>query len=409
MKSKKISLIALALSLIFTLSACTNEAALYKAVKQQAKVEAYKGQTDIKFNLTAEGLSEENQMVFDIVKNVVNNTQVRVDQKVVAKNKNEDVKGKLYFTVKNKDQVNKATIWVDMNNEDKKNPKMIEIFQLPAQLKAVFGPEAAKKDYLVYDMNKMMVEAGATPADQEAMAKIMDWAVEVQPKIEKAMDSYMKDFKFDEKVITNKGTKTIDGEKLNMFEIKMNDKQMKDFIRYAVNKGLDDKEMGQIFAEYMDLVLGMAKTNGASATDLEDMNKGLEVMKDPKAMKEMFNGFMDEFDKINVLGKDGLVIELGVNEAGYIAYENVKVNFALDLEKLTASNENPEMRQKGKVNFKLEYTTKLDQINDKNLVVDMPELTPENSMDFMQLTKEIEKNAAALKQNSGALNTEVAK
>lgn len=380
MKMKKTAAISLVLVFILTLTACTGEAGLYKAFKQQQKITSMKGQTKFDFNIETENLDDSNQFVFDILKEAVNDFQLTVDQKSVANEKGDKALGKLYLTMKQKEANKKATIWVDADMTDPKNMKLVEIFKLPQEFMDAMGEDTKGKEYLVYDLAKISkLQGEGQEIDQKALENISNWAVKVQPRLERAMDDYIKDFKLDFKLVTNKGSKTIDGEKLNIYEVKMNDKQFKDFIRYSVNKSLDSKEFQGIFKEYMDLVMGMTPASEVEKAEI------METFKDVEKAKAEVNKFMDKLDQMPILGEKGIVLEFGVDKAGYITHETGQLNFLLDFEKAGKAFETEAKLEKARVNFTVNYSGKISQINDKALKVEMPKVDKNNSVDFIDL------------------------
>ena len=171
---------------------------------------------------------------------------------------------------------------------------------------------------------------------------------------------------------------------------------MKDLIRYTVNYMLDDKDFNELFVEYIDLIINSAKAAQPAGEDVIEI-EGLDKIKDSKEMKVKFNEFMDKLDKITVLGEKGITIDYGINKDGFISCEKGDINLQIDLGQLTGLNENIELKKTGKINIQLVYTAKLTQINDKDMVVDMPVLTDENSFDMVDFIKSLEakmKNAA---------------
>ena len=87
----------------------------------------------------------------------------------------------------------------------------------------------------------------------------MKFSKDFQPKITNFFKDYQKDFKPEVEVVKYRGQKTVNGEALSIYELKLNDESFKDFIKYTVNYTLDNKDAIEFVKEYMNAVIDMVE------------------------------------------------------------------------------------------------------------------------------------------------------
>ena len=102
----------------------------------------------------------------------------------------------------------------------------------------MFMPSLAKVQYLVYDFGEIMETAG----EEANMGEIIKLNKELQPKLLEFVEKIEKELKPDIKMISKKGKVEIDGEKLTLYEIKLNDETLKELI-YTVDYNLKRKTL----------------------------------------------------------------------------------------------------------------------------------------------------------------------
>ena len=398
MRSKKLGIIALLLVLVLSMTACTESSGLARAFKKQAELSHVKGQTKLSFDLSAEGLSEENMGMFAMLEELVNGLELTIDQKSVRTEDSKQVKGKLYLTMKSKGQVNKASIWVDLDARDEKNPKLREIFQLPKSLMGIMGKP--DKDYLVYDMSDLG-EITNQAMDKNSLNKITEWAARSQ-------DSYLnifsdlyrsEDLKLD--LVKNLGKQTIKGEVLDSYEVRLSDGELKQLIRYTVNRLMKNEDFNKLNQEYMDLVKELV----VKAGDGEEVGQEFDKLKDSEKILAELNRLLDRLDGLTILGKDGLVIKYGVNKDGYIVSETGSLDLLVKLDQISGlmpeemklKSENMK-DMKGSIGLKIKFDTSLTHINDRNLKVELPRVNEANSINLIEEMKKQEEKMLELQK-----------
>lgn len=373
---KKLSLISLVLVLAMALTACQSEVSLLKAMKKQQEITSIKAQTKYSFDVETKDLTEENQLVFDMIKDTLNDLEVTLDQKSIQTKEKDKVYGKLYFTVRNKEKVDKATIWVDVDVKDKEEPKILEIFEFPMEK---LGNEFEGKKYVKYDMSKIeeLMSKEEKDLNEKMIGQITKWAYNSEPKFEKISLDLLKSIKLEDGIIKNLGEK--DG--LKQIQIKMNDKQFKKFVKEAFNKLIDNKEFREVYGEYIDLIVKLSELE-------EQQQKELIKVKDFEKIKELFNSLMEKVEEVPVLGEKGFNTVVAINKDGYIVKEEGSLNLVIDFAKISKAMKVEEKIDKGTVDLTINFNTDISQINDTSIVADYPELTEENTIDLIEVMKE---------------------
>lgn len=381
--SKKVSLLVVLMIIMTSLSACTTDTKLMTAFLKQEEIESFKSKTDYSFNLSSEGLSEENQFMLEMVEDAVNNFTLTLDQITKVENKGEKVEGKLYFTGKLGDDLKKATIWVDADFKDPIN--IVEVFKLPNELLELMGEDFKAKDYIVYDLNKLVEIGNNSRLNKEALEEISNWSEKVREVSKKASVRWIKDFNPKLNIVERVGKKEIDGEILDLYRIKISDKDAKSLFKYTLNYLLEDEDLNILMEEYLEIIKKYSM--------VEEGSKEIEVIKtqlnpeNKEELKKKINESLSKIDDISILDKEGIVIDLGINNKGYISYEKTNINLMLDLEQLSKIDDG-ESKGEGKLNFKVNYETKINRINDKTLDINMPKTTKENSIDLVDYISE---------------------
>lgn len=376
---KKISVLALVLALSISVTGCFGgESKLYNAFDKMKDVASMITDTTLEFNFEAEGFSDEEQLALEQVAAMLNNAKIQMKQKM-TQNKDKtaakaEVDTKLDFGGMSMDM----KVWVDMDMSTDK-VKMVEIIKMPQLLMSSMFPNDPAKEYIVYDIGKMM-NAGNEEMD---LSELMEFSKEFQPKLTEFMKEIQKDFKPGFKIVQQKDDKVVGNQKLEIYELKLDDATLKELVKYAVNYSLDNETIIEFIKEYMDAVMNIAVAPDAEEAEIKE---GLEEFeKQIPEFKEKFNEFMEKYKDIEVLGEKGILIEYGINEKGYIVHEEGYIDLAIDLEKITKAigGEIPEM--KGVIKLGINYTSRNHNINNKVLSVTLPKVNEKNSVELMKM------------------------
>lgn len=395
---KKISIMTLLLVVAMVFTGCSNdEMKLYNAFQKAQKVTSMESDTDITFTLDTEGFSQQEQENINQVKAMLKDGNISWHQKTVQNEEKTIAKAKVDADFNFGGMGINTNIWVDMDTSGK-TPKLVEVIKIPAIAMASAPPEYQNKEYLVYNFNEIM---DMNPAQTMDYNKLMTISKELQPQFTEFLKSYGKQFNFGAKVVEYKGKESVDGENLSVYELKLDDRSFKKFIRYSANNLLENKDGIKLLKAYMNNVVDVIDTEDLDKEDAkEEIEKGLNELQDnmPK-VKEKVNQFMDAFDDVKLLGDKGTVIEYKINEDGYIVSEKGAIDLNIDLgaiekafEKIDNQKDGEQkattVKKIGVIKIGLNYNTNIYNIN-KELEIEKPALTLENTVylsDFIKST-----------------------
>lgn len=378
-KVKKISLLLVFMLIASIFTGCSKgEKGLLDAFMKNQEILSLESTMDLKFNLSATGLLEEEQAIFDDVAKVVNDLSLHMNQKSVSNEKQTKAKGQIDLDVELEGTSFDSYIWVDVDFDGDK-PDFKEIFKLPSLLRAMMPSPANSKEYIVLDFESMDEVYGGmgTPVNY---SEIMDVAMKYQDKFIEAFERYSKKYDSNISVVTKLDDKVIDGELADVYQIKFDNDSFKEFLKYTTISILQDKELAPLFEEYMSEII---KLSG------EPMPENIDFTSDiPKLIKNV-KEFFDTIEKLDILGKEGIVINYGVNKDGFIVSEEGKMDFLIDTKSIMElssdqSKEGIEQMSSPVFNFVISYDNKIKNINN-DIEINLPELTEENSIDLKTL------------------------
>lgn len=382
-------MVGLILTLIVSLfSGCSNTAegkAVLNALIKTSDVTSYQMKGNVTIGITAEGLSQESQMQFNQIAPILSNIQMNMDGKYISNKEKTNVKQELNLGFETAGMAYKTTAWIDSDLTGSE-PKLKEVIRIPAILSAAMPPEMAGKEYLVIDFNEALKQEGAsTPVDYN---KISQMSSGLQQQTIEFIKKYFENFNPGFNYIQDAGEKTVSTPKgdvkVHAYKIKLDDKTFKAFIRYMVNDMVTNKELQTFFVEYLKTVIDASVTTEEekqqAQKEIENMFKDIE--NNPADMTE-FNKFMDDLDKIQILGEKGIEVEYGIDENGYIVSENGVIDIKFNMSDIAKVD--PTVKETGVINVLVKYDMLMYDINNSNIQIQVPETTPENSISFFDL------------------------
>jgi hypothetical protein len=208
--------------------------------------------------------------------------------------------------------------------------------------------------YLVMDSKELEQSVGKD-ISQEQYKKNSEQIQGLKKSIEKAITKYVttigKDnvMKKGKKEILNNGAKV----KATVYEIKVTDKQFKDFIKGYLSNLENDKELQNFLKTVMP------------STE-KDLN-----------FKEMTTNFNKEFDKLpEIIGDNGLNVSFAVKD-DYVIKQSLDVDIIIASDKIT------KITPVTKINIK--YSTDIFNINNKNIKIEFPKVDNTNSINILDL------------------------
>jgi len=391
---KKLIWVAMLLILSLTLSGCSqNQQAIFDAGMKMQNVTSLQQQTTMTFKLSGSGFDPAVQQQVDTAVAFVNNATLNLDTKMNSNEERTVSKSQVDMNLTLQGMNITMPVWVDSDLTGD-TPKIIEIFRLPELAKGSLSPEFASKEYVVLNPNNM----GAAEQSSMNMSKLAEFSKRMQVKQVAFLTSFAQRFNPDIKVVskgsryleTNEGSKSAE-----IYEIKLNDQQLKEFIRYTVNNSTQDEEAMLFVKEYMDTILKFSQVPEGESSFDQDL-KDFEVKK--QEFLDQFNLVMDELKDVTLLGDQGLELEYAIVD-GYVVKKSGALDLRVELAEINqlmkALNPGQSMTEEatGSCSLKVDFSTVTSNIN-KPIEIEIPEVNENNSFDYMDLIKALTPPAA---------------
>lgn len=382
-KLKKLSIIALVLVIAMVFTGCSiNELKLYNALKKTQDITSMESDTTYWFTMRGEGFTEEEQIKFEKIMNIVNHTNIKIHQKMVQNKEKTAARGLADMNIDFGGISMDTKVWVDTDFSGDEF-KLIEIIKLPSLImNFIPAKDNISKEYIVYDFQEIINASQGKVNTSEFMKFIK----EIQPRISKIMEDSKEKFNPGFEVAKYKEKRIIDGKELTIYEVKLDDAAFKKLLGYTVNHYIENQDVIELIKEYMNIVMKTVMSeNQEDQLAQEQFKKQVEeIEKALPIIKEKFNSFMDTYKDIKIIGDNGIVIKYGVNSDGYIVYEAGNIDLRIDMGDIDKISGNKESVKKGALKFDLNFRTNIHNIN-KEIKVDLPVVDESNSLNIMDM------------------------
>lgn len=380
-KLMKRNIMIIILIIGITLTGCySGEAQIYSAMKKMQEIESMESTMEMDFDFSTENFTEEEQLMLSQAADVINSFKIKMDLKQTQNKDQTKSMAEVETNIHAMGMDMNMRQWVDVDLSGE-TPKMEQIIKMPEELMGTMVPEEANKEYIYFDMMNQDVFAGD-------LTRLMEFAEDAEPELMKFIEEFYKDYDSEVDFITKTDGKVINGEKLDIYEINIDDALFKDLVKYGVNHTLENENTMNFIREYMDVVMSITaipeEEKAVMESEIkEDLNKMEAQIPE---FKKSFNQFMEKYKDIQILGKEGITVEIGIDKNGYIVHEDGKIDLRLDISEISEAMGVEKIE--GIVNLGINYKTKNYNINDKSIKIEMPKLTKENSIEYMELLEE---------------------
>lgn len=401
MRTKRIFIwVALVATLLLILTGCSlNQQEIFNAALKMQDVNSKQVHTTMTFKLSGSGFSSKDQQQIDSVAMLINNATLDFDIKTKSNEQKTVSQTQEIMNLTAPGMAINVPVWVDLDLAGS-TPKLNEIVKLPPIAKTSLPQQLASKDYMVISpMDKENSELGYID-----LAKLTELSQEIRDKEISFLESYSKRFNpnFDTVSTSTESMTTSDGYKLvRRYEIRLDDKQFKEFIRYTVNNFVQDKEAINFVKDLMDFSLQMSQVPDKEKS-LDAFNKAFEQFDTEKQTQFLanFNTQMDQLNDVTILGDKGLDLQFYLYN-GYLIKESGTINLNLDLAQMNhligGLNDQQSVSDapQGTLDMLINFNTDITGINTP-IEINIPEINKTNSFsmkDILGLSEKVkEKN-----------------
>jgi hypothetical protein len=277
-------------------------------------------------------------------------------------------------------------VWVDSSTENG-NIAFKEIIKMPAMASS----EMNGKQYIVLDSSKM---SGANGMGMD-FSKLTQSSQDMQKKLSELVIKNMATFDPGFELVTKKGSEYMNlpgGSKaVRFYEVKLDDKNFKDLVKYTSNNFVNNADAKSFLKDYMVTMIKASnlKEEEATAAQAEIDKSFSEFEKGLPEFTTKMNKVLDSFDGVTLVGDKGIVIDYGIDDNGYIVSEKGNIDLVFDAPKFTSvvqslSGTSTPSKLTGVYKLGIDFNTEIFNIN-KSVVVNFPEVTSENSIQYQDL------------------------
>lgn len=388
MKSKRLTWAALVLTVLLVLPGCSqNQQVIFDAAMKMQDVHSLQQQTTMSFQLSGSDFEPSVQQQISTAAMFLNNAKLDINAKTSGNTEKTVVKAQVDMNLALQGMTINMPMWVDSDLTGD-TPKITEIIRLPQIAQASLPPQFASKEYMVMDPSEM-TNSELSSMD---MLKLTEFSRNFQATEVAFLTSYAERFK-PEVNVQSGGTKTIqtnDGLKeAQIYKIKLNDAQFKDFIRYTVNNFTKDTEAMKFVKEFMDSILEISQVPD-KANAIIEFDKAFEEFDANKSQfLAEFNAIMDQLDEVTFLGDKGLELNYAISN-GYCIQKSGTVNLKIDIEQMNKlmntlnEQQSTSVDAKGTLDLLINFKTDNFGINSP-LEIKIPEVNSTNSFNYMDL------------------------
>lgn len=351
---------------------------LMAAYAKNEQINSGEVKANLGMNLAQENLNKEYESTFNMVKTIVNSTNINMDLKLNSESETKaSISGKYSMNLAGQEMNMKVWADVDLSNN---TPNIKYIIEIPEILKAE-EPKLANKDYLVYDLQDIIGQN----IDMDKMNKVIESTAVFSAKLDKFIK--LADAKYDIVEIADVAKLDADGSKglVKAYTVDLSNEKLMSIIKDA----LQDKEILKLLKDYI-------KETVALDPDIENVTD--------EDFREALKETQAAIDELSNNAKFDITYQMGVNKEGYVSTENVSLKIKLKAQALakiitTVAGENtkvPEFNPESTFTFTINCDTDTTNIN-KNVKLDAkPEITKENSVsltDLVTMESQAEANA----------------
>lgn len=363
---------------------------LLKATLNQNNINSMESDSTIGINASVKDLPKEEQQQADKIIPIINNSKMTFDIKMNG-NSNKtlsNVQEDINIQVAGMNIQTTAWVSLDMTGSQ---PKIKEIVKIPEAAAPYLPPKFAGKQYMV--MDPIAVNSKVMPGANN-ITGLMDFSKNFQPQFQSFMEKYLENWNPGFKFIDYKGLMRVnnkDGIKYaQTYQLKLNDMTFKSLLNYTATDAVQNKEFISFMKQFM---LSCVDLSGVPNKEQQkqDIEKVFANMaSNPQESMKQIKIFMDAIKDLKVIGDKGIDITYNICD-GYIIGETGIVDLQLDIHKFVEvmnklSNTQGATTEdvKGILGLGFNYSTQNYNIN-KDVKIIIPQLTKENSFDYMEL------------------------
>lgn len=385
---KRYKFIAAVLSLLIiatsSLTGCNakDKLELLNALEKSSKLNSWESNSKIHFTNVSFDTNIEDLILMQDFIPLLDNLSFEVRQKVNQNSQGTKAVMQTDTKVNSNDISEQTTLWASYDFEQQP-PAARQVMKLPDTVTASLPEDLAGKEYFVMDQKDI-------PADEQLNPQQFTEIVESINDFQSNLVDLLKEhalYKDPDFVVINQlEDKVVNGEKLSVYQLKLDNKSLKTILKYVLSELSEDEQAKDIIKEF--IVAASSISEGTEAS--QDMDMALDTLTNgDDNLKEELNRIMGALEGVTMLGSRGIEINFLINKDGYIVNQNGVFDFYMDSQQVEDAFEKlaDETEYDGAEIYKftfgiaMEFNIDISSIN-QEVKIDFPVITEENSFDF---------------------------
>ncbi len=385
---KRYKFLAMVLSLILIAAAgltgcnATDKLELLNALEKSAKLNSWESHSQVRYTNVTFDTNIEDLVILQIFIPLLDNMRFEIDQKVNQNSQRTKLVAETDTKAVSNDITEQTTLWVSYDMEQQP-PVMRQVMKLPDTLTASLPEDLAGKEYFVMDQTDLPAGEQLNPQELTEMMQSMN---DFQSDLIELLKEHALYTDPNFVVINQLEDKVVNGEKLSVYQLRLDNKSLKTILRYVLSELSENEQAKDVIKEL--IVASSVISEGTEAS--QDLDMALDALANgDKSLKEELNRIMTALEDVTMLGSRGIEINFMINKDGYIVNQNGVFDFYMDSQQVEDAFEElaGETEYDGEEIYKftfglaIEFNTDINNIN-QEVKIDFPVITEENSFDF---------------------------
>ncbi|MCX8128714.1 MAG: copper amine oxidase N-terminal domain-containing protein [Clostridia bacterium] len=388
-KNKFVAVLVIVSFLVTFLAGCSaDELTVIGALTKSASINSMESKTSITLRFEASGFPKRESQDISFLAAILNGMKIDLNQKL-SRNADRTISKSQVDGIFDIGGVSSGfSVWADSDITGEK-AVVKEIVRIPSVATLALPYQFRGKQYIMFDFANMPEGGEKFAVDYK---KALEFNNSFTTKLINFIKEYAKQFDPGFNFITYKGGKSVNGEYLSFYEMKLDDSSFKALLKYTINNFMQNKMAMEFIKDFIISAVKIYSEDNGASVNLTSIQAEMmiKMLEDSIAENlEMVNKVFDAIKDVKIVGEKGITISYGINNDGYVASESGSMDFKIDMKEIVTALEKLSegvvpARAAGTIAFGIDYSTEISNIN-KDVKIVLPELNEKNSFSYTEL------------------------
>jgi len=376
-----------ALIFIITVASCLtgcdtgDKLELLNALEKSAEINSCEISSQIRFTNVTFDTNIEDMLPLQLFVPLLDNLSFEAYQKLNQSTDRSKIKMQSDISIVSAGLSEQTSLWADYDFGQQ--PAVRQIIKLPAGVAASLPEDLAGKEYFVMDQKDLPSGEQINPQNYTEMLESMK-------NFQSDLVQLLKDHALNKDpgfvVIKHLKDQVVNGEKMSLYQLKLDDKSFKTVLKYALSIFSENEQAKNLIGELISMMSSIAEGTEAGL----DIAMAYSALTDGDArLKDEVDLIASALEDVTMLGGRGIEMNFLINSDGYIVNQNGVFDFYINSQQIEDAFEvlAGDTAYEGKEIYSfsfglaMEFNTDTSSIN-QDISIDFPVITEENSFDF---------------------------